>query len=290
MTDTPAPTLVPSVSSLNLTGHIAYTILAGNTYDIWIYRIEDGSRSRIVTGMRQPDTSSSGSIVARAETGGIIRMAIDGTNQRPITELAEDEHPHMSVGGGSLVYDAIDGFTPQRTIRHMRDINIQQNAPFLPNLRGGPTTGRYPIYLANNRIAYNGCNSWENGGSCGIYTLNDNGTDPIFISDQPGDIPTDNLLSQVLFMSRRSGNWDIFIADWNVRNNPQALTSVPTDEGLPTASPDGQHIAFLTNREGPWSIYTMRVDGSEQRKLFDLNGIYGTGDRDWTQERISWGP
>ena len=30
--------------------------------------------------------------------------------------------------------------------------------------------------------------------------------------------------------------------------------------------------------------------GSDQRKLFDLNGGYGSGDWDWTQERLSWGP
>ena len=34
----------------------------------------------------------------------------------------------------------------------------------------------------------------------------------------------------------------------------------------------------------------MNVDGSDQRKIFDINGAYGSGAQDWIQERISWGP
>jgi hypothetical protein len=33
----------------------------------------------------------------------------------------------------------------------------------------------------------------------------------------------------------------------------------------------------------------MNANGSNQRKLFDIGG-YGSGDSDWTRERISWAP
>jgi Tol biopolymer transport system component len=67
------------------------------------------------------------------------------------------------------------------------------------------------------------------------------------------------------------------------------LTSDPGRDGLATASPDGRYIAFVTDREGAWSVYVMRIDGGLPYKLFDLDPGYGRDDRDWRQERISWG-
>jgi Tol biopolymer transport system component len=68
------------------------------------------------------------------------------------------------------------------------------------------------------------------------------------------------------------------------------LTENGAQDGLPTFSPDGKSIAFVSNRGGPWAIWVMNVDGSGQRKLFDTGGSYGSGENDWTRERISWAP
>jgi len=48
------------------------------------------------------------------------------------------------------------------------------------------------------------------------------------------------------------------------------LTINGANDGLPAWSPDGQHIAFLSDRDGVWALYLMRPDGSEQTKVFDL--------------------
>jgi hypothetical protein len=34
----------------------------------------------------------------------------------------------------------------------------------------------------------------------------------------------------------------------------------------------------------------MNANGSNQRKLFNLDGSYGSGDKAWNFERISWAP
>jgi TolB protein len=90
-------------------------------------------------------------------------------------------------------------------------------------------------------------------------------------------------------MSNRSGNYDVWAVNWDGGNLRQ-LTDNPAVDGLAAASPDYQHIAFVTNRDGVWSVYAMNVNGSNQRKLFDINGSYGSGDYEWYRERISWGP
>ena len=68
------------------------------------------------------------------------------------------------------------------------------------------------------------------------------------------------------------------------------LTDSPANDGLAVASPDATQLAFVSNRGGVWSVYAMNTDGTNQRKLFDINGQYGSGDYEWYRERISWGP
>jgi Tol biopolymer transport system component len=76
------------------------------------------------------------------------------------------------------------------------------------------------------------------------------------------------------------------------------LTNSPGNDGLPTWSPDGAHIAFASDREGGWAVWVMSANGSGQRKLFAFPGPpegyvarepeFST--RGWVEERISWGP
>jgi TolB protein len=90
-------------------------------------------------------------------------------------------------------------------------------------------------------------------------------------------------------MSARDGNWEVYVVDL-AGGAAKRLTTDGAHDGLPTWSPDGNQLAFVTNRGGSWAIWAMNPDGSNQRKLFDLGGGYGTGAQDWTTERISWGP
>jgi Tol biopolymer transport system component len=61
------------------------------------------------------------------------------------------------------------------------------------------------------------------------------------------------------------------------------------DNGLPTWSPDGRSIAFVTNRSGSWALWVMNFDGSSQRQLAVLEPGFGRGPIDWTDQRVSWG-
>ena len=59
----------------------------------------------------------------------------------------------------------------------------------------------------------------------------------------------------------------------------------------PAWSPDGEHIAFLTDRAGVWEIWIMKANGGAQAPLFgtELDGLtldYAfAGERaiDWTR-------
>jgi Tol biopolymer transport system component len=59
-----------------------------------------------------------------------------------------------------------------------------------------------------------------------------------------------------------------------------------------TWSPDGSRIAFLTDRNGPWKIWVMNADGSNQHPLFPPGTLAGINfEYHGVDERmISWGP
>jgi TolB protein len=90
-------------------------------------------------------------------------------------------------------------------------------------------------------------------------------------------------------MSARDGNWEVYAVNLD-GTGLKRLTSNSANDGLPTWSPDGRSIAFVSNRSGAWAIWVMDASGDNQRKLFDLGGGYGGGTNDWVTERISWSP
>jgi Tol biopolymer transport system component len=85
-------------------------------------------------------------------------------------------------------------------------------------------------------------------------------------------------------MANHTGNWEIYIV--TTAGTVRQLTTDSATDGLPTWSPDGNSLAFLSNRGGTWGLFIMNADGSEQRKILDL----GNKMPSWQDQRISWMP
>lgn len=95
-------------------------------------------------------------------------------------------------------------------------------------------------------------------------------------------------------MSRRDGNWDIYVIDAD-GSRLQRLINDPADDGLPAWSPDGRVIAFASNRDGKWGVWATTPNGAEPELLFPMegspDGYVGpdrVSSRGWAEERISW--
>ena len=75
--------------------------------------------------------------------------------------------------------------------------------------------------------------------------------------------------ARIAFTSTRDGNAEIYVMDPD-GGNWKRLTDNPAYDGQPSWSPDGQKIAFVSNRGG-WhvQIYVMDSDGSNPVKLTD---------------------
>ena len=81
----------------------------------------------------------------------------------------------------------------------------------------------------------------------------------------PNIIPTPD--GDLLFVSNRSGQWEIWVMESD-GSNPVAITnSSPDINYSPGWSPDGTQIVFEARRNNNWDIYVMNADGSNIQRL-----------------------
>lgn len=168
----------------------------------------------------------------------------------------------------------------------------------VPAFQMGEIVGDQPVWTDDDRIAYRGCNTWASSRLCGIYIVPasstrgfSDGVNPVQLTDHPSDTPADTEGDLITFTSYRDGNWEAYLMKTDgtgLRN----LSSHAANDGLPTISPDGYWVAFVSDRSGQWAVWVTSVFGGEPQKLFDLPATvpWGDGDRAWQTERISWGP
>jgi TolB protein len=154
--------------------------------------------------------------------------------------------------------------------------------------------GEYPSIGQTGQLVFRG---WGNTGSgirmattslenVQVVTTLDQDTAPALSPDG----------QRVVFMSRRDGNWEIYITNTD-GSNLQRLTENTAEDGLPVWSPDGKAVAFVSNRTGKWAIWAMTPEGQDQQQLFTMEGspdgfvgsnVPTAASRGWAEERISW--
>lgn len=291
----PAPTVLHSPSPIPQSegweGKIAFPLFdrVRQTYDIYVAR-PDGSRQLLAREASQPAFSPDGRQIAfrswRGDAIGLMVADSEGKEARRITIYAEDALPTWSREAPLLAF-----CSQRESNRRWRIFGVMANGEYEWALERGTNAvlGMFPAWLPGSRIVYAGC--IEN--DCGLQLIYGEGTPIKNLTGDPRDTapaPSPDG-SKIAFMSYREGDWEIYILslEGSEAGGPIRLTESPSADGLPAWSPDGKFIAFLSDRSGEWAVWAMNPDGSHPRMLFSLGGGLGSGEKDWTMERISWG-
>lgn len=289
------PTLTPTIVSLSgvpapsLIGTIAYPVFNGSDYDLYFGQANGSGTKLFRESASQPAFSPNGERIAfRSWPGagwGLFTSNLDGSGLWQLARFVEDQLPTWTQDGNEIIF--LSRREGDRKSRLMKVGSSEVNS--LGAVLG---EGEYPAVGRDGRLAFEG---WGATGR-GLRTANTNLQDVIVVTTNDDD--TAPALSpngrQVAFMSRRDGNWEIYVINVDGTNLTR-LTEEPAEDGLPAWSPDGRVIAFASRRGEEWAIWAVSSSGGKPVKLFDMEGSpdgYVGGNRDasrgWAEERISW--
>lgn len=300
-TPAPSPTVTPTATAVPaqpqtvprsvLTGTIAFAVHNGKDYDLYLGQA-DGSGVRFFRrSASQPAFSPNGSRLAfhswRLDGWGLVTVDISGANETLVARFVEDQLPTWSADGRELIFLSRREGDRKSRLYKVASAQTGDDGVVLGE-------GEYPSVGQSGQLAFKG---WGNSGA-GLRLAAPNLADMQGLTDSNED--TAPALSpdgrRVAFMSRRDGNWEIYVVDADGANL-RRLTDDPAEDGLPVWSPDGRALAFASSRDGVWAIWAMLPTGAGQRQLFEMggspDGFVGTNrdaSRGWAEERISWAP
>jgi len=314
-TDTPAPERPP------ISGKLAFPVDNGSgRYDVFIYSVPEGSQLGKIDGARQPNFRLDGLKLLVNGQGSPISENIllanpNGSVDGPVSGAPQDSYPFFKPDGSTLAYSNPELAVGSDGNRHDylfvqcslkppsqesdKCVEMSQWNLIVPAGQIGEVQGRKPVWTAGDRLVYSGCNTWAGGGSCGIFGVGSwatkrtsGGETPVKLLDGASAAPTDTKNGLVAFHSRETGTWEAFVMAENGAGVVNISNGPNSSDGLPTISPDGQWVAFASDREGAWAVFVAPINGGPAQKLFDFpkpNPWGVGGGRDWTEERMSWG-
>ncbi len=291
---TPAPTDTPEAEEITLSGRIAYPAYSTdiNSFDIWSANTDGSDPLMLAGNASQPHFSRDGNLLAYRSwvpsSRGIFFVDYVGGRSGLLTSFIEDALPAWHKDGSLVFTSRREGDRVPRLF-HVDQSGNDYSLGFI---------SEYADTLANDHLIARGCTV---SGDCGLWILYPNGSGEVKISSDASDTapaahPQGGRIAIMSYNRGGANNWEI----WTINedgSDPQRLTENPANDGLPTWSPDGKSIAFVSDRGGVWSIWAMNADGSNQRKLFNMQGPPDgvvlhdePNSKGWLEERITWSP
>jgi TolB protein len=289
---TPTPTYTPTPSDA-LTGLIVFPIfdVEAATYNIYARSLDGSDRTLVVKEASQPTLNSNGGRIAYrswAQNRGLFERGIDGGVAEQFDSFVEAARPVFSPDDQTFLFQSREG-GDNFAIYH----TTEQGYKVLRR-DGVPVEGEAPVWAPDSfGIVYKG---WHKNDE-GLLKINLDGSGhDLLVADPSAINPAVALDGTIAYMSKSAGSWDIYVAGADASGGKQ-LTDDPGADGLPTWSPDGNVIAFVSDRSGEWAVWAMNADGGDQRLLFELGGsidgvvaVDAQNSYGWLEESIDWAP
>lgn len=200
-------------------------------------------------------------------------MDADGANVTRVSGPDSVMCPSWSPDGRQLVVATLLDF----------DIwLLDEDGRGLKQLTSGVEIDHYPVWSPKGDWIAFSTNRWPSGGPTGLSVIRPDGTGEASLIEagtsgvdywQPAWSP--NGLQLAFSSDVAGGGPEIYVADVNYATGvPQLgplsqLTDLPGWDMYPRWSPDGLTIAFASDRDGDYEIYSMSRAGTDVRRLTD---------------------
>src|SRR5437016_7732520 len=126
---------------------------------------------------------------------------------------------------------------------------------------------------------------WLRNGNRDIYRAALDGKDTVRLTSDPGDDqhPTERA-GTVVFTSYRDGNGELYAVP-STGGVERRVTTTAANETQPALSPDGRHIAYLSDASGVPKLWMCAADGTNPEPLTTGFGFAGS-----IEASPSWAP
>lgn len=304
-TSSPEPTRTPTQPAVTPTAKVAkpkpavtatpefegrlvfQTTIGGDFYTIRA----DGTALRHITDGVDPVWSPDGTQIAftrwRDPRGVWVVDASDPASERRVFDWSAARWPSWSPAGEEILFSRETGGKPEsercfwgfcfnipaKAFWNAGIVNAAGSAfrePRAPNLVLAPDwspDGKQIVYDGEHGLAIqtlDGEVSWQ-------ITGDPRDTGPVWSPDG----------SRVAFTRRQHDHWEVYVVNADgsglkrLTQTAKHPNGEPGNSAAPTWSPDGKHLAFMTDRGGTWQIWVMGANGGDAKLMFDtaLDGL-----------------
>ena len=282
-----------SIALDKLTGSIFYSTQIDDRSLIFRLSLGENPVSQLVVeNGTQPRLSPDGKMLAFHSTPpdveGLAGFALDAglaptertIRYTPYVEDGAESPPAWSPTGDRLAFATL------RAGDGRSQIYLQPTAP--DNATNSWFYGRSPAWEpgtnGSTRIVYRGTDL--TGNQIGLWMASNDGDDRSSLTsvgsdDRPTWTPDGK--SIIFTSSDRDSNWEIYrlLLETGVVTR---LTNDPELDVLPSVSPDGTMVAFVSNRGGDWQIWVVPLSGGDPVMIAPLEGALS----DWWRNAIHW--
>lgn len=219
-----------------------------------------------------PDGTQIAFISDQYDQQDIYVVNIDGSNLRQLTtNTSQDSNPSWSPDGTRIVFASNRDGLYEIYIVDVPESPLDSEPP-IQRLTFNTVSDANPKWSSDGeQIVF-----LSNRGGQQLFAINADGSNERQLTFMPSPIYDPVWSSgggRVLYQSYEAGYGEIFVMGVGNNGNaildtvPRNLTNNPANDSLPSWSPDGTQIAFVTDRDIDREIYIMEADGDNPINL-----------------------